>query len=764
MDRPDSSPTPAYVATCPKGVEWLLAEELRALGVPDVRESRAAVTFTGALAVAYRACLWSRLASRVLLVLAEFPASTAEQLYDGVVAVPWEEHVDPRRTIAVDANGTTSGLTHTGFAARKVKDALVDRIRDTTGSRPSVDLDAPDVRLNLRLRRETATLSLDLSGDPLHRRGYRAPGEQGEAPLKENLAAAILVRAGWPEIGAGGGSLFDPMCGSGTLLVEGALMVTDRAPGLLRQRWGFAGWLGHDERVWDTLIDEADERAERGDAALPAIAGSDIDPGAVELARACLRQAGFGDRVSVDVRDIAHAAPPAHAEAGLVVTNPPYGVRVGAGADLEAVYATLGERLLSEFDGWRGAIFTAEERLARATGLRSSAAHTLYNGAIPARVYVFDITPGAARKPVERTADRSAEPADGSAEPAGGTARSSAVSASAPGAEMFANRLRKNAKHVGKWARRQGITCYRVYDADLPDYALAVDLYRGAGPDESRLLAHVQEYAPPSSVDPELAERRLESAVALTAEVLGVAHQDVAVKVRRRQRGTSQYERQATRGEFVQVQEAGLRLYVNLHDYLDTGLFLDHRITRSRVRELAHGARFLNLFAYTGTASVHAAAGGATHTTTVDMSATYLDWARRNMVLNGYEEGDAHRFVRADVLGWLAEETWRPQTAKRGPFDLVFLDPPSFSNSKRMGGRTFDVQRDHVELIRETVELLAEGGTLVFSTNLRRFELDAQAFSELDVADITAETIPKDFERTPRIHSCYVIRRGPSRT
>jgi len=746
MDGPDSSPTTTYVATCPKGVEWLLAQELRALGASEVRESRAAVTFAGPLAVAYRACLWSRLASRVLFVLAEFSASSAEQLYDGVAAVPWEEHIDPARTLAVDANGTTSGLTHTGFAARKVKDAVVDRLRDKTGSRPSVDLEAPDIRLNLRLRRETATLSLDLSGDPLHRRGYRASGEQAEAPLKENLAAAVLVRAGWPEIGAGGGSLVDPMCGSGTLLVEGALMVTDRAPGLLRQRWGFGGWLRHDERAWDAQIDEADERAERGDAALPVIAGFDADPRAVELARACLRQAGFADRVPVDVRDIAHATPPAHAEAGLVVTNPPYGVRLGAGADLEDVYATLGQRLLSEFDGWRGAVFTAEERLARATGLRSSAAHTLYNGAIPARVYVFDIAPGTARKPVERTAE------------------SVAVSASAPGAEMFANRLRKNAKHVGKWARRQAITCYRVYDADLPDYAVAVDLYQGAGPDEGRRLAHVQEYAPPSSVDPELAERRLEAAVALTSEVLGVSREDVAVKVRRRQRGTSQYERHATRGEFVQVEEEGLRFLVNLHDYLDTGLFLDHRITRSRVRELAHGARFLNLFAYTGTASVYAAAGGATHTTTVDMSATYLDWARRNMALNGYPEGDAHRFVRADVLSWLAEETWRPQAAKRGPFDLVFLDPPSFSNSKRMGGRTFDVQRDHVELVRETVGLLAEGGTLVFSTNLRRFELDTEALSDLEVADITAGTIPRDFERTPRIHSCYVVARRPVRT
>jgi 23S rRNA (guanine2445-N2)-methyltransferase / 23S rRNA (guanine2069-N7)-methyltransferase len=383
-----------FAATCPKGIESLLADELRALGASDVRETRSAVTFAGPLPIAYRVCLWSRFASRILMQLAEFPAATADELYTGVHAVPWEEHVVSDGTLAVDAVGTTAGLTHTGFAAQKVKDAVVDRLRERTGERPSVDLERPDVRLNLRLYREQATLSLDPSGDPLHRRGYRTPGEQVEAPLKENLAAAIIARAGWPEIAARGGSLFDPMCGSGTLLVEGALMATDRAPGLLRGYWGFDGWLGHDADAWEALLDEADERAEAGDASLPAMAGSDVDPTAAEIARGCLKRAGFGTRVAVEVGGVDDMRPPPAASPGLVVTNPPFGVRLGETAQLAGLYSKLGERLSAGFDGWRAAVFTAEPDLARATGLRSYKSYSLFNGAVPTKLYLFEMSPG----------------------------------------------------------------------------------------------------------------------------------------------------------------------------------------------------------------------------------------------------------------------------------------------------------------------------------------------------------------------------------
>lgn len=309
---------------------------------------------------------------------------------------------------------------------------------------------------------------------------------------------------------------------------------------------------------------------------------------------------------------------------------------------------------------------------------------------------------------------------------------------------MFANRLRKNLRLLGKWARREGVTCYRLYDADMPEYAIAVDLYGR--------WAHVQEYAAPGTVAPARAEARLREAMAVLPEVLDIPPGNVVLKVRRRQKGPAQYERQAMTGDFHEVGEGGLRFLVNLTDYLDTGLFLDHRPTRAMIRDLAAGRRFLNLFAYTGTASVYAASGGAAFTSSVDMSRVYLDWARRNMALNGFVEGPVHHFVHADCLKWLTVH-------RRERYDLIFLDPPTFSTSKRMGERTFDVQRDHVPLIRSAASLLAGDGVLLFSNNFRRFAMDRRALSELAIEDISTVTIPHDFSRNPRIHTCWRITR-----
>ena len=382
-----------FVATCAVGVEGPLADEMRAVGV-EVRETRAAVTFEGSLRDGLRACLWSRLASRVLLVLEEFQAVTADDLYAGVSAVPWEDHISPDGSMAVRAVGTSSALTHTGFTAQKVKDAVVDRLRERTGRRPSVDLDTPDVRLNVRLRSGRVAVSLDLSGEPLHRRGYRAAGEQVEAPLKENLAAALLVRAGWPELAAEGAPLLDPMCGSGTLLVEGAQIATDRAPGLLRSRWGFDAWLGNDPGAWADLLEEADERAEAARHASPLIAGRDADPGAVDVARGCLERAGLSHAVGLEVGDVSGAAPPEGSGPGLVLTNPPHGLRLGATEDLVAVYAGLGQRLREAFGGWRAGVYTSDPSLAKATRLYADKTYSLPSGAVKAKLYLFDIRGG----------------------------------------------------------------------------------------------------------------------------------------------------------------------------------------------------------------------------------------------------------------------------------------------------------------------------------------------------------------------------------
>ncbi len=310
---------------------------------------------------------------------------------------------------------------------------------------------------------------------------------------------------------------------------------------------------------------------------------------------------------------------------------------------------------------------------------------------------------------------------------------------------MLANRLVKNRKHLAKWLKREGISCYRLYDADLPEYAVAVDVYEG-----ERCWVNVQEYEAPKSIDPKSARRRLREALGVIPEVLDVPQDQVFFKVRRQQKGAAQYERLAEHRRFFEVGEHGLRFLVNFEDYLDTGLFLDHRDTRRLVGELAAGKRFLNLFAYTGTASVYAAGGGAVSTTSVDLSNTYLDWARRNLALNGFS-GPEHELIQADCLRWIE------QAAGRRRFGLAFLDPPSFSTSKRMTA-TLDVQRDHVALIRAALRLLESDGVLVFSNNLRRFRMDLDALSDLAIENITAATLPKDFARNPHIHGCWKIR------
>jgi 23S rRNA (guanine2445-N2)-methyltransferase / 23S rRNA (guanine2069-N7)-methyltransferase len=718
-------------------------------------------------------------------------------LYAGVQQIRWGEHLDANGTLAVDFTGTGSGITHSRFGALKVKDAIVDQLRDEFGARPSVDTGRPDVRVNVYLYRDEAILSLDLSGESLHRRGYRS--EAVEAPLKENLAAAILLRANWPAIAKQGGAFVDLMCGSGTLPIEAALIAGDIAPGLTRDYYGFLRWKQHDAALWDGLIAEAETRREAGLAHLPPIRGYDHEARAVRYARENVAGAGLSEYVAIARRELS-ACVPEDAPPGLIVVNPPYGERIGEASELPAVYAELGTQLKNNFSGWRAAVLTGNPELGKHMGLRAQRYHTLFNGAIECRLLHFEITE--ASVVVERV-PKAFEIRPGSS------------------AEMFANRLRKDLQHFGRWARRQEISCYRLYDADLHEYNLAIDIYEsikelrslqnfpspskggeaetGKGPvdlfpaERERGLSahpgqkredggeqhqgpthlhphpnpppsrgrefnhgfpkryvHVQEYEAPDTIDPDKARQRLQHALGVIPLVLEIPREQMFFKVRRRQKGGGQYEKMDETGVFHEVREGPCRLLVNFTDYLDTGLFLDHRATRAMLGELAKGKHFLNLFGYTGTATVHAGLGGAASTTTVDMSYTYLDWAQRNFELNGMK-GKNHELVQADVLVWLKQNH-----ARR--YGLIFLDPPTFSRSKRMDD-TFDVQRDHVALISDAAALLEPDGVLVFSTNLRRFKIDREVLSPLTVEDITRKTIPQDFERNPKIHQCFRITR-----
>ena len=729
--------------TAPAGTADLAAEELAACGVVDLKVERGGVAFEGTLEQAYRACLWSRVANRVLLALAEFPAATTEALYDGVRTVDWSEHLGVDGTLAVACTSGRSAITHTQFAALKVKDAVVDQFRERLGTRPSVDVAAPDVRLNLHLDRDVATLAVDLSGDSLHRRGYR--GAQGAAPLKENLAAAMLLRSGWAKIVAaddGEVGFVDPMCGSGSLAIEAALIANDVAPGLLRNDFGFLRWRGHDEAVWQRLVTEAAERraAARGDRVV--LRAYDRDSGAVRATLDNAVRAGFAKQLHAERRELTDL-PPAPVARGLLAVNPPYGERLGDAEALKTVYAALGDKLREGYVGWQAAVLTGNPPLGLELRLKAKRTHTMFNGPIECRLLRFDVEP----KYFEHKRVPGALPQF-----------DTEAARARPGAAMFANRLRKNFESLGDWARKSAIACYRVYDADMPEYAFSIDIYAASAQPDAPRFVYVQEYAPPATIEPEKARSRRAEAFSVIPEVLGVPRERAYLRTRRKQKGGSQYTKLAERGEFTVVGEGGLGLLVNFTDYLDTGLFLDHRPTRARIRELASGKSFLNLFAYTGTASVFAAAGGARTTMTVDLSKTYLDWARRNLDRNGFDDSARHRLLQEDVLAWLEEPP-------RERFDLIFLDPPTLSRSKRMA-KEFDVQRDHVELIRSTLLRLEHGGLLVFSNNFRKFRLDQQGLADLEVADVTQATIPKDFARNPRIHQCFEVRvpQGVTRT
>lgn len=711
------------ILTCPKGLESLLLEEATALGLEDAREQTAAVRGFGPMEVAYRLCLWSRLANRVLLLLQRFAVTDAQTLYDGVHALDWAEHLASDGSLAVEFSGHGSGIDNTHFGALKVKDAIVDRLRTASGQRPSIDKLDPDLRVHLRLDRGQAVLSLDLSGHSLHQRGYRL--QQGAAPLKENLAAAVLIRAGWPRIAAAGGALADPMCGVGTFLIEGAMMAADVAPNLRRERWGFSGWLGHVPAVWTRLLDEARQRAQDGLARAPLwIRGYEADPRLIQPARNNVERAGLSDWIRIYQGEVATFEPRTDQnQKGLAICNPPYGERLGDEASLLYLYQNLGERLRQACLGWEAGVFTAAPDLGKRMGIRSHKQYAFWNGALPAKLLLIKVTPD---QFVTGPRASGAQPAAPATEPARLT----------EGGQMFANRLQKNLRQLGKWARREGIECYRVYDADMPEYALAIDLYGD--------WVHVQEYAPPRSIDPEKAQARLLDALGAIPHALGISQDRVVVKRRERQSGTRQYERQASQGQFLEVAEGGVRLLVNLTDYLDTGLFLDHRPLRLRIQREAAGKRFLNLFCYTATATVHAAKGGARSTTSVDLSKTYLDWARRNLSLNGFS--DRHRLEQGDVMAWLADD--------RGEYDLIFIDPPTFSNSKRMEG-VFDVQRDHVALLDLAMARLAPGGVLYFSNNFRKFVLDAGLEARYAVEEISASTLDEDFKRNTKIHRAW---------
>jgi len=711
-------------ATTAKGLEDLLDKELAALGLNEVKQKKGGVHFTANSKDAMKACLWSRIANRILLEIKSFDVPDDNVLYENIYAIDWSQHLSIRDSFAIDCSVSRSQINHSHYASLKTKDAIVDQFREKTGDRPEINTETPDLQLNLYINNDKAVIYHDLSGESLHKRGYRLEGEH--APLKENLAAAILMRAQWPEKTKNKQAFVDPMCGSGTLVIEAALMAANIAPNINRERFGFHQWQDFDEAAWHALKQDAHEKKQLGLKTMSSVTGYDTSVHAIRAATMNARKAGLENYVHIEKRDITEATPRKQDDTGLIVVNPPYGQRLNDKEEVNELYHTMGEQFRKVFLNWDASVFTDSLELGKRIPLRAKKIHSLYNGALECKLLHFKIAPenffDSNRKFKPLSAEKRSE-----------------------GAKSFENRLKKNIKHLTRWANREQVSCYRVYDADIPEYSLAVDLYYA-----DKLYVNVQEYEAPKTIDKKVAAYRLDEALNIITETFGLSSNELFIKQRKQQKGTDQYEKlDSDSKSFVAVNENQHQFYVNFTNYLDTGLFLDHRITRKLIQDMASGKRFLNLFCYTGSASIYAAKGGASSTTSVDMSNTYLEWTKQNFELNEIYD-DAHQFIRADCINWMENQNQK--------YDLIFLDPPSFSNSKRME-KQFSVQQDQIPLIENALSLLADNGILIFSNNLRNFKLEESAFENVSIENITKQTMPEDFKRNAKIHNCWKFTR-----
>ena len=728
-----------FFARCAGGFEDVLAQELRALRMRRVRPQVGGVIFFGTLADAYRACLWLRSATRVQLVLARVPADTADALYQGVYDFAWEDHLPAGATIAVDAHGENPELRNTKFVALKVKDAICDRLREVRGARPDVDAHDPDVAVNVAVHPKKATVYLNLSGASLHRRGYRTDGVQTEAPLKETLAAGILLAAGWPQIAAAGGCLADPMCGSGTFSVEAALMAADVAPGLLRERWGFEGWSRHDQELWEHVRDEALQRR-RTDGGIRIVAG-DLDARAVDVARANLERAGVSHMVSLGVSDAADLARRLRAlrgrrdTGGLMVANPPYGQRLLSTDELPQVRRALAAAMEALPSGWGAVLVTPDMGVDTALGRVPAQVVECHNGPIRVWVRLYDADARCQTCAVVSLA---------------GMARK--VPIAERNSDQFAARLRKVARERAKWARKAGVGCYRVYDADLPDYALSIDLYQGAGPDEGQMRLMVREHRRPAQIDAQRAARRLADAVAIAAATFDLDDEQVVTHPWR--------DARAQRDERMSylpltIAEDSCLFVVDL-GRPEASLPLAQRSVRQLAGTMAAGNRVAALFATSGPALVHAARAGARSTCAVDGAQEWLDAVGRQMRDNGFASKQ-HRDACTEVRAWLRLEARQHHT-----YDLVICVAPDWLSARDAGGEEWDLQRDHVSLLRLASRVLADGGVVLFASGNREVRLDFPALEAagLAVQNVSGRVVPHDFERSRETPRCFLVGRA----
>ncbi|EFL44034.1 hypothetical protein HMPREF9248_0817 [Fannyhessea vaginae PB189-T1-4] len=852
-----------FFATCPRGFEQLLARELASLQLDRIRPLSGRVSFFGTVFDGYRACLCSRIASRIICVIARVDASCAEELYQHVCAIRWEDHITQYTRIAVSAHGTNTKLTNTQFVALKTKDAIVDTCLTHTGWRPEIDVHAPNLTIDVHLSQNRATVGIDFSGTALCIRGYerklaaprpQAAGKSGvrgglsgrgflaanpfdkhksaasSPSLRSDYACALLSYARWfaacrhPHP-----TLVVLSTSHKELIVEAVAQALGVAPGKQRMHWGFEGWKQHNAQSWKRALaqSETHERAQqeqvecvhvqvltidaahtmRTDALIAALRSYGVNPDYVDIRSAPLDAGAQPAKANVQKTAAAGAGTGTRTDGAAADEQEPCYI-----ADVTAAHvhndAACCQALvqLRSFIAYVDVQTQTQPQEELQEQLKTQAAAVVYAPAdllalLRETHYPMQQAPLLTQKgrdsmtcaQLKGNAHTQAQVVL-AGDFTNGEKRSYSVLDE--GAQQFADRLKKMYKQRRAAAQAQDVSCYRIYDCDLPDFALSIDMYAedadyvrefGRAYHEPAQFLMIDEYAAPREIDAHKAKRRLYDAIQLASLICNVPYARIYVHKRTRAKGGSQYSEQAQSTKFVPkpridsrddcderrvltripagshlIDESGLCFEVNFTERHDCGIFLDLRDIRSEIREMAkqtHGSkRFLNLFAYTGTSTCYAADGGAKFTTTVDMSAPSLAWAQRNMARNGFT-GSEHEFVQADVLEWVQDMR---HSANR--WDLILCDVPTFSNSSRMKRSSWDVQRDHAELIITLSRLLTKNGKAIFSCNLRTFTLDADTLAKarVHVEPLGSASVPFDFARSKHVHRAFIITREQS--
>ena len=740
------------VATSTMGLESIVARELKALGFdPKNAESGPGRTyFTGGLDAVVKANIHLRCAGKVLIELASFPCEDFDVLFDAASAIPWEDWAPRNAKVVVEGRSVRSKITSVPALQRTVKKAIVNRLMNAYKT-TTLPEDGALYTVEISLLKDHATITLDTTGRGLHRRGYRLMNVA--APLRETLAAGLVLLSNWEP----GAPLIDPFCASGTIPIEAAMIGRNIAPGLKRQ-FDAQSWPVFPPKLWIEARKEA--QAAILPPLEPKIIGTDIDAQALKFARQHAQLAGVENDIHFQQKDFADLTSQRHY--GCVICNPPYGDRIGELTQLRPLYESM-PAVFSRLPDWSFYIITAWNDFEKVIGQEATRRRKLYNSRIECTYFQFvgpkrppnriweeksdEIEPEMPEEEPLDKIDNSVTEAPAEQEPVVTPPKASPQPVFAGlddyaqyQAEQFGKCLANRAHHLRKLPKR-GITCYRLYDRDFPEVPLAIDFYEGE-------YLHIAEYERPDGRNVGRHKLWLDKMVETAVEVMGVEPRNAFLKRRQRMRGEAQYEKFAQKERVIDVHEGGLTFLCNMTDYLDTGLFLDHRITRDMVRKEAAGKRFLNLFCYTGAFSCYAAAGKAASVVSVDLSPNYLEWAEANMELNGFFAPEYPAdYVKADVMKFLSR-------VDDNSFDLCVCDPPTFSNSKSTE-QDWDVQKCHVALLRLLAQKMSPGGVVYFSNNFRRFKLDEEALSDLySIRDYTARTLPEDF-RNKHIHQCW---------